>query len=253
MQRPGLELGSITFVNGVGDNSTLSEEHVEELVAVKSYLNYLQNWYGPPSVAGSVNIANTTREDFLFFIDQHSDQNLEDNPILPDDDLMLRAHALRTGTNINNNNKQFPEDRTSRSPTTTPPRHVNYLLSRFNKEKRPLSDYAQHLKSIKEWPEFDRQLNALAHTHGVDKVLDESYSTTPGSDEEEVFDKMKDHMSWCSSNLSRRQRGCVLSRNTRMIGMLNPYTRNYVSTTLGKPHKWQSAISMRWKLESSME
>jgi len=28
----------------------------------------------------------------------------------------------------------------------------------------------------------------------VDKVLDENYSPTPGSDEEEVFDKMNDHM-----------------------------------------------------------
>ena len=54
-------------------------------------------------------------------------------------------------------------------------KHVIYLLSQFNKGKRPLSDYTQYLKSIKEWPEFDRQLNALAHTHGVDKVLDENY------------------------------------------------------------------------------
>ena len=83
VRRPGLELGGITFANEDGNDSTLSEEHVGELKAVESFLNYLQNWYGPPTVAGLVDITTTTRDDFLSFIDQHSDQhtNLEDNPV----------------------------------------------------------------------------------------------------------------------------------------------------------------------------
>ena len=68
VRKPGLELGALTFVGEDGSNSTLSEEHVGELIAMRSYLNYLQNWYGPPAVVGTVNIFHTTREDFLFFI-----------------------------------------------------------------------------------------------------------------------------------------------------------------------------------------
>ena len=45
-----------------------------------------------------------------------------------------------------------------------------------------------------QWPEWDRQLRALAYTHGVEKVLNHLYSPVPGSDEEEVFEEMQGHM-----------------------------------------------------------
>ena len=41
-----------------------------------------------------------------------------------------------------------------------------------------------------------------------------------------------------SSSSSRRRRDCVLSSCTRTIGMHRLYTRNYVSTTLEKHHRW---------------
>jgi len=42
-----------------------------------------------------------------------------------------------------------------------------------------------------QWSEWDRQLRALVHTHGVEKVLNPLYSPVPGSDEEEVFEEMQ--------------------------------------------------------------
>ena len=101
---------------------------------------------------------------------------------------MIRAHAMRTQDNNNNNNNRSGSNspRTGRSGSATPlpTQSTNYLLVWYNKEKRPLSDYTQYLKSVKEWSEFDRQLKALAYAHGVEKVLDEHYSPAPGSDEE---------------------------------------------------------------------
>ena len=113
VRKPGLELGALTFVDEGGNNSTLSEEHIGELIAIRSYLNYLQNWYGPPAVVGTVNISHTTREDFLFFIDQHADQDLENDPVRPDDDLM--AQQLGASMEANNarsrsNSRGFPKD-----------------------------------------------------------------------------------------------------------------------------------------------
>ena len=172
VRKPGLELGALTFANEGGTNSTLSEEHVDELVAMRSYLTYLQNWYGPPAVAGVANIANTTREDFIFFIHQHADRDLENDPVLPDNDLMLRSQQLRAGVYTSNSNNACSRSSSrgssrSRSPPTR--RVINHALQ----QNMPL-------KEIKEWPEFDRQLCAVAHTHGVDDVLDHRYSPVGG-------------------------------------------------------------------------
>ena len=71
VRRPGLQLGSITFVNDEGDGSTLSDDQVYELKAVTSFLNHNQNWYGPTAVAGHFDITATTRDDFLLFIAEH--------------------------------------------------------------------------------------------------------------------------------------------------------------------------------------
>ena len=164
---------------------------------MRSYLTYLQNWYGPPAVAGVANIANTTREDFIFFIHQHADRDLENDPVLPDNDLMLRSQQLRAGvytSNSNNARSRSSSRGSSRSRSPPTRRVINHALQQFSKEKRPLTDYNMPLKEIKEWPEFDRQLCAVAHTHGVDDVLDHRYSPVPGSDDEEVFEKKQGHM-----------------------------------------------------------
>ena len=71
VRRPGLQLGSIAFVNDEGDGSTLSDDQVYELKAVTSFLNHNQNWYGPTAVAGHFDITTTTRDDFLLFIAEH--------------------------------------------------------------------------------------------------------------------------------------------------------------------------------------
>ena len=120
VRKPGLELEALTFVDEGGNrNSTLSEEHVGELIAVRSYLNYLQNWYGPPGVVGTVDISHTTREEFLFFIDQHADQDLENDPVRPDNDLMVQAQQLRAGMDRNNTRSRSNSQGSSRSTSPT--------------------------------------------------------------------------------------------------------------------------------------
>ena len=101
VRRPGLVLGNKTFTDEDGEETTLSEEYVQELKAIDSFQNYCQNWYGPERLVGLFDITTTTRDDFTAFIDQHPD--LEANPLQPDNELMIRAHALRTGTQDNNN------------------------------------------------------------------------------------------------------------------------------------------------------
>jgi len=115
IRRPGLELQNITFVNEEGDQSNLTELQVEELKAIESFKINCQNWYGPPDLAGYFDITTTTREDFLSFISKHP--NLEDNPVLEDNDLMIRSYDLRiqSRSNNNNNNNNRPRSNSARS------------------------------------------------------------------------------------------------------------------------------------------
>ena len=103
VRRPGLVLGNKTFTDENGEEATLSEEYVQELKAIDSFQNYCQNWYGPQRLVGQFDITTTTRDEFTAFIDQHPD--LEANPLQPDNELMIRAHALRTGHQGNNNRR----------------------------------------------------------------------------------------------------------------------------------------------------
>jgi len=71
MRRPRLE--QTTFVNEDGETKTLSEDQVDELQAIDSFWNHCQNWLGPPSLVGAVDITTSTREDFLSFLGHHGD------------------------------------------------------------------------------------------------------------------------------------------------------------------------------------
>ena len=132
VRRPGLVLGNKTFTDEDGEETTLSEEYVQELKAIDSFQNYCQNWYGPQRLVGQFDITTTTRDEFTAFIDQHP--GLEDKyPLQPDNELMIRAHALRTGPQGNNNR------RPQRSRSTTPPRRTMNFLWRSITKKRDRS------------------------------------------------------------------------------------------------------------------
>ena len=215
VRKPGLELGNITFANDQGVDSTLSDDQVRELKAIISFLNHNQNWYGPTATAGYFDITTTTRDDFLSFIADHDD--LENNPILPDDDTRIKAYEMRMRVhdNINNNNNR-PRNNSrgssrSRSPTTR--RVVNHLLAEFRKKKRPQADYTMLLEDVMQWSEWDRQLRALVHTHGVEDVLNHLYSPVPGSDEEEVFKEMQSHMYSVFVKLVKETKGLQIVKN----------------------------------------
>ena len=196
IRKPGLELQNKTFPNEDGDQVKLSKIQVEELKALESYETNCQNWYGPPEIAGYFDITTTTRDDFLSFIAKHPD--IENNPVLPDIDTQIKAYELRMRIQDNNNNNNTRSRNNSRgssrsrSPTTR--RVVNHLLAEFRKKKRPQADYTMLLEDVMQWSEWDRQLRALVHTHGVEDVLNHLYSPVPGSDEEEVFKEMQSHL-----------------------------------------------------------
>ena len=176
MRRPRLQQ-TTTFVNADGESKNLSDVQIDELRAIDSFWNYLQNWHGPPALAGNVDITTATREDFLTFLGRHDD--LENNPILEDNDLMIRSYALRTQSQSNNNNNNRTRSnspRSSRSTSPTTRRAVNHLLVQFLKKKRPITDYTMSLADVMQWPEWDRQLRALAYTHDVEEVLNHLYS-----------------------------------------------------------------------------
>ena len=175
MRRPRLE--QTTFVNEDGETKTLSEYQVDELQAIDSFWNHCQNWLGPPSIVGAVDITTTTREEFLSFLGHHGD--LVNNPVQLDPDLMIRSYEMRTRNpvnNSNNNNRPRSNSGSSRSTSPTTRRTVNHLLVQFLKKKRQLTDYTMTLKDVMQWSEWDCQLRAIAHTHGVDKVLNPLYS-----------------------------------------------------------------------------
>ena len=256
VRRPRLELGSITFVNDQGVNSTLSDDQARELKGVISFLNHNQNWYGPTITAGHFDITTTTRDDFLSFIEDHDD--LENNPVLPDNDIMIKAYEMRmrvhdnnnnNNSNSNNNRTRSNSPRSSRSTSPTVRRVTNHLLVQFLKEKRPLTDYSMPLEDIMQWPEWDRQLDALAHAHMVWKRY-LSTSTLRHQDQmrRRYGRRCRFICTTYSSSLSRRQKVYVSSRNIRPIGTHRPYTRSCVTTTLARHRRWQLPTSIRWRI-----
>ena len=65
---PGLIIGLRWKDKDDGNNEKmLTEEQYEDLLALYSFLNYNQNWYGPID-DGLFNILETTREQFEHFI-----------------------------------------------------------------------------------------------------------------------------------------------------------------------------------------
>jgi len=250
MRRPRLQ--QTTFVNADGESKNLSDVQIDELRAIDSFWNYLQNWHGPPAIAGNVDITTATREDFLTFIGRHGDLENNPDPVLEDNDLMIRSYALRTqsqSNNSNNNRTRSNSPRSSRSTSPTVRRVTNHLLVQFLKKKRPLTDYSMLLEDIMQWPEWDRQLDALAHAHMVWKRY-LSTSTLRHQDQmrRRYGRRCRFICTTYSSNLLRRQKVYVSSRNIRPIGTHRPYTRSCVTTTLARHRRWQLPTSMRWRI-----
>ena len=77
VRTPG-EIARLQYVDPAdGQEKPLEDDYKEEISAVVSYKNMLQNEYGPIS-SGKVDITAKSRDDFLYFIGSLFDEN---NPI----------------------------------------------------------------------------------------------------------------------------------------------------------------------------
>ena len=168
----------------------------------------------------------------------------------------MRTRVQDNNNNNNNNNNRSRSNSQGSSCSTSPTvrRVVNQLLIQFNKGKRPLTEYTMSLEDIMQWPEWDRQLDALAHAHGVEKVLIHLYSPAPGSDEEEVFEKMQTHMYNVFVKLVKETKGLRIVKEHKGDRDAQAIYKKLKDYYAGEASQMAIAnLDMRWKVSSWKE
>ena len=104
------------------------------------------------------------------------------------------------------------------------------------------------LEDALQWPEWDRQLRALVHTHGVEDVLNHLYSPVPGSDEEEVFKEMQSHMYSVFVKLVKETKGLQIVKNHQDDKDAQAIYKELSNYYAGEASQWQLPTSMRWRI-----
>lgn len=158
---------------GETDEHELNEEQKEELRAIKPYRNFLQNQHG----LEKVDITTKSRDDFLDYIGLVYDPT---DPTQYDPDWALRSEQSRA----------HPSSTASPTTSGTPSSPSSRELQQWDKGiKRDASAFPV-LKRAYEWDDFWHKFTAIAMAQQVDKVLDPTYTPSPGTTEEALLQRM---------------------------------------------------------------
>ena len=105
-----------------------------------------------------------------------------------------------------------------------------------------------------EWPEarMGPSTQCPCSQSQVDKVLNHRYSPVPGSDEEEVFEKMQGHMYTVFVRLVEETKGLRIVKEHKSDRDAQTIYKKLSDYYAGEARRWQLPISMRWRMESSI-
>jgi hypothetical protein len=154
-----------------GEEKELPEDHQEELLAIVSYRNFLQNDYG--TINSPFDITTKDRDDFLNFIDYVF---LPQGPVAYDGDRALAAEARR---NQGSSAPPVPPPPSPRSngddPIDGDTERIPREIRDFDKGvKRDPSVYPKFEKNY-EFTQWYRQFSATARSQGLKNILNPDY------------------------------------------------------------------------------
>ena len=165
VRTPG-EIAKLKYTDPTdGQEKPLEDEYKEEIQAVVSYRNLLQNEHGPIS-AGKVDITAKTRDDFLDFIATIFDAT---SPIRYDHTMALASQQAATIGNTSARTLQLWDKGIKRDPSVYPKLENDYP-----------------------WDIFWLKFTAICKAQRVDKVLDHKYTPASGSDDHVLLQRMNE-------------------------------------------------------------
>ena len=182
--RPPDDIRSYKFTDP-NDNNTekdLTDEQYKELVAFVPYTTWLQNSWGPPAIAGYVNLEDYDRDHFLMFMATDYDETVRDY-YNRTEALENREHRL-TEEVIRSQIRGTPT--TTTSSTTSSSTGPN-MVSNFQKSmKRDRSLFTVFRRDY-DYHNWIRDFKAMCDAQGVSDVLNSSHSPQLGTEEYDLF------------------------------------------------------------------
>ena len=160
---------------------TLSDESIDELLAIRSYRNQLQNELGPKKAVGYADITEQNREDFVDFVVTTFD---EEHPVEYDPLLAESIYAQHRATRVG---------KPATAAATTTSRTTPAVKDWDKGTKRDISQFTDLSKDY-QWDDWYRGFKATVHAQNVQKVLDPNYSPPSGSEEAEVFHRCNTYL-----------------------------------------------------------
>ena len=160
----------------------------EDLQAIASYLDWLQNHFGPTDECGYYDYTLKTREDFDAYVGCHFDPTNVDvyDFIIAKESADRRAQIALTASCV------IPHTTGSSGPsysthTTKTPSGITEFMKGVKRDSSAFPDF----KKDADWDKFRRHCLATAQAQQVHEVFDPNYSAVTGSDEDNVFQLKK--------------------------------------------------------------
>ena len=171
-------LGDENIINSIKnkDNSHLPPIVKKRMMAVRLFVNTLQNEFGPRTY-GSPDYMNVSRQQFDNFVMMYS----TNKPVHFDMELAMRMYTARK--RLENPSATTTSDADSDDDGSDP---VETAMHEVDKKLKWDTKEFPELKDVNQWVNFDLRVRVLRHIHKMQDTLDDKY--TPENDmEEELF------------------------------------------------------------------
>ena len=190
LKKPGLEDKQWRDIENGDTMTDFSGDMKEDLQAIASYLDWLQNHFGPTRECGYYDYTSETRDDFDAYVGCHFDP---ENPDEYDYTTAKASADRRTQLALAASGVVPHTTGSSGSSSSTHTRTPSSITDFMKGVKRDSSAFPDFKKDA-EWDKFRRHCLATAHAQQVHEVFDPNYSAVTGSDEDKVFQLKKYHV-----------------------------------------------------------
>ena len=172
-------------------NAAITQEDVERLQSMYSFINNMQNMWGQPTAVGLLEYIKLTDYQYEGYMMEHDKNNIieYDNDIAVKNTLNSPLRTLMKGPHVTNT--------TTTSNTSSTHTHVKTKSSN-SKIKRSF-DAFDIFDDVSKWKEWFKEFLKILNLMDVENAIDPAY--TPSSDEER--EKLKDDKTFVSTVLGK--------------------------------------------------
>jgi len=202
LRKPGLD--KATYEDSKGDKHELTPEEYQDLSGLQSYLNWLQNNYGPQSDA-YFDVTTRTRNDYELFWDR-----VFEGKFIPYDEQAAVRSKRSRGTPQSHVPPPAPD---ATGQTTAPVPTPKSAVSTWMKGVKRDASAFQDLSKDYQYDQWRRSTLATAHAQQVHLVFNDTYIPAPGSEEEEVFRLMNDFVYSVFANTLKTLKGAEIVKS----------------------------------------